>query len=304
MKNIYKNVKLIIFIIIILFLLSINSIQYLQNKYQKRNQAQIITYLISKNFNTYIDYIKQHNLIIKIPNIYLSKKSTLLWVDYKKDYFTQCNWPNTIDWDYKIKKDILEKSLALNKNEAIIDCGAHIGDMTIPLSHALKENNRSDVTVYALDPSPEKCKYIEFLADINDLTNIKVICCGLNSKKCKLYPQIPLDLNTGATEWTDTKVHSAYNSKKYRTGEPSIFVTLDNLIETKQINHIIKIIHLDVEGHEKKAIIGGHKTITKYKPYISLETHNDERDSFERILQNNYRFVKRLRENNIFSSKI
>ena len=60
-----------------------------------------------------------------------------------------------------------------------------MGDMTIPIAHALKVNNRSDVIVYAIDPSPEKCKYIEFLADINNFTNVKVICCDC-SKKCKI----------------------------------------------------------------------------------------------------------------------
>lgn len=124
--------------------------------------------------------------------------------------------------------------------------------MTIPIAHALKIKNRSDIIVYALDPSPEKCKYIKFLADINNLTNVKVICCGLSSEKCKLYPQIPLNLNSGGTVWIDTKNNPSSNAHLYRTGEPSMFDTLDNLIETKQINHIVKIIHLDVEGNEKK----------------------------------------------------
>merc|ERR1711991_1203292 len=93
-------------------------------------QRLFIKYIVLKNFNLYIDFIYDCNLIIEIPNIYLfNKKSKLLWIDYKKDLITKYNWPNTISWDYKIKVDILEKSLKLNKNEAIIDCGAHIGDM-------------------------------------------------------------------------------------------------------------------------------------------------------------------------------
>ena len=72
----------------------------------------------------------------------------------------------------------------------------------------------------------------------------------------------------------------------------------------KQINHTIKVIHLDVEGQEDQAIIGGYETIKKWKPYISLETHTDERTGFENILKNNYKFVKRLNPNNCFSTKV
>ena len=55
------------------------------------------------------------------------------------------NWPNTFDFDYEIKKDLLENALKMPENHGIIDCGAHIGDGSIPLAHALKHNNRSDI---------------------------------------------------------------------------------------------------------------------------------------------------------------
>ena len=159
----------------------------------------------------------------------------------------------------------------------------------------------------------KKCLYIEFLAEINHLTNVKVICCGLSSEECTLYPQIPKDIgkhlsddhiNSGGTVWIKEKVNPADNADLYQTGDPRYFHTLDYLVESKQINHIIKIIHLDVEGQEKKVIIGGTKTIEKYKPYITLETHDDERDGFENILQNNYKFIKRLLSNNCFSCEV
>ena len=76
--------------------------------------SNIITFFTSKNFNTYIDYINQYKLINKIPNIYLPDedrvKSQLLWINHKKDSFTQINWPNTINFDAHIKQDILNLS--------------------------------------------------------------------------------------------------------------------------------------------------------------------------------------------------
>ena len=71
------------------------------------------------------------------------------------------NWPNTFGWDKNIKQDIINKALLLPKNYSIIDCGAHIGDGSIPIAHALKHNNRDDIIVYAIDPSEYKCKFIK-----------------------------------------------------------------------------------------------------------------------------------------------
>lgn len=299
---IIKKKNLIIFILICL-ILYINRKTIIE-KFSNDVSKKFVSYFVLKNFNSYIDFINENNMIIEIPNIYLEDKSKLKWIDAKKDLFTQYNRPNNLDHDYKIKKDILEQSFKLNNNEAIIDCGAHIGDLTIPLAHALKIKNRNDITIYALDPSPEKCKYIQLLANINKLTNVKVICSGLNSKNSKLYPQKHIfhlaTHNSGATTWTEKKDN---NNSSVRISEPRIFNTLDHLIDSKQINHIVKIIHLDVEGYEKEVIKGSYNTLRNYKPYISLETHNDERKSFEKLLQNNYKFIKRTNQNNVFSSK-
>ena len=57
----------------------------------------------------------------------------------------------------------------------LIDCGAHIGDGAIPLAHALKYSGREDITVYAIEPCKNKCKFIELMAKLNNLGNIVVI---------------------------------------------------------------------------------------------------------------------------------
>ena len=59
-------------------------------------------------------------------------------------------------------------------------------------------------------------------------------------KNVKLYPQIPHNLNTGATVWINKIINPFENSNLYHNDALGIFETLDNLIETKQINHNIK----------------------------------------------------------------
>jgi hypothetical protein len=107
----------------------------------------------------------------------------LTWID-STEMFTQYNFPNTINFDYEIKKDIIQRALLLPKNNCIIDCGAHIGDGAIPIAHALMHLGRSDIIVYAIDPTLEKCNYIELLVKINKIVNITFLIVFF---KCIFY---------------------------------------------------------------------------------------------------------------------
>ena len=99
--------------------------------------------------------------IVEAENPYLVDKSLKLkWIHKDKSFMVN-NFPSTFDFDYEIKKDLLEYSLKLPQDYGIIDSGAHIGDGAIPIAHALKFNNRKDITVYAIDPSKYKCDFIE-----------------------------------------------------------------------------------------------------------------------------------------------
>jgi len=50
-------------------------------------------------------------------------------------------------------------------------------------------------------------------------------------------------------------------------------ITLDNVVDTYKINKI-NWIKIDVEGAEEKAIIGGLKSISKFKTNMIIECHN------------------------------
>ncbi len=82
------------------------------------------------------------------------------------------NFPNTFDFDYDIKEDIINKALTLPQNSCIIDCGAHIGDGSIAIAHALNYHKREDIIVYAIDPSKFKCDFINFIKTKNNLNNL------------------------------------------------------------------------------------------------------------------------------------
>jgi FkbM family methyltransferase len=137
----------------------------------------------------------------------------------------------------------------------IIDLGAWIGDNSIPWAKNIDGN------VYAIDPSPENCSFIEKTAELNRLNNIKVIQTAISDKN----------------EILTTNENLQHCSFVY--GNPGIdgiykveSVTLDFLYERGEIDNI-GYIHLDVEGMENRIILGASTIINKFQPIITFEQH-------------------------------
>ncbi len=246
----------------------------------------------------------------KINNCYIPNKSYKLYWASGKLNFIKSNWPNTINWDYMIKKDILKESLKLKRNYCIIDAGAHIGDGVIPLAHALLFYKRDDLLVVAIEPDAIKCQIIEQLCIINNLKNVLVINEGLFNKKTILYKRrLPfwwkLMNNSGAISFTEKDEIPLYDKIINIVSRPNYNIkivcnTIDNLVSEK-IKRPIGIIHLDLEGCESKAIQGGLKSIKKYKPYLSIEDNLNSKKHIN-FLPNCYRLINRLKSNDIYKA--
>ena len=245
---------------------------------------------------------------ISIKNIY--GKNNILWGDSNDDYVKQ-NYPNKIDFDYKIKKDIIDNILLLPKNHCIIDCGAHIGDLSIPIACALRDIGREDIYVYAIEPSLEKCNFINYYFILNKLSNLIVINNGLSNifdKKCSADNKYNSGniINTGSTKW--------YNNDSHKIGNKTeciYFTTINDLIINNTIKHRIGLLHLDVEGDEYN-VLQGIKNYNTIK-YISCEINiidnkgNIDNNGLKlktKILDflkfKNFTNIKRLESNEIF----
>ena len=270
---IYKNIIILVLIIIIIYLI------YVSSRYE------------------YFEQTKFQSKLVHLPNPYLSNQNNkILWQD-KNENFMKNNFPCTFDFDKEIKQDIIDHAIKLPKNSGIIDCGAHIGDGSIPIAHTLKNLNRDDITVYAIDPSKYKCDFINYIKEKNNLTNLVVLNYGLSDKN-EVYKQISQSFNkhphnTGGMIWSkDTKTYSDNNT----------FMKLDDLIKKNIIKPKIGIIHLDVEGMEVNALKGAKETIEKNKPYLSLENnreHQKNNNYFLEFLPNGYKHKYNKNSNNI-----
>ena len=219
-------------------------------------------FIIGMFLIVYFGFIKKENGSEGFKGEYVRKNpldnSDMIW-EYSE--FTQKNWPDP-DYDIQEKQKIYEMSKKNKFGYGVIDVGAHIGDLAIPLAMALSNTGRSDIIIYAIDPTKEKCDFMKKIVDKNKITNIVIIHAGLSDKKEYLEHKPVSDNNTGATIWD-------INSDT----DNNLFVTLDSLFLNGVIGPI-GLYHIDVEGHEEKVLIGSRQVINKFNPIVCIETFN------------------------------
>ena len=256
----------------------------------------------------YINYNKIEKFT-SFPLIYVKNpyaKSKLKWCS-PKNKFCINNFPSNFEWDKSIKEHILKYSLILPKNYGIIDCGAHIGDGTIPIADALISKGRRDITIYAIEPSAYKCDFLKKMAKINNLYNIEIINLGLSDKDNHTYThakKIWNDDNTGGIHWNNIENTNnlSNNCEKIK------FSKLDTLVKENIITKRIGYLHLDVESMEPEAIQGGLELIKRDKPILSVEIGDSCSKEYKNKIQTlistiKYIYIERLEKNNIYMHK-
>jgi len=93
------------------------------------------------------------------------------------------------------------------------------------------------------------------------------------------YEQVPMISSGAGSHVVDNTVNGDYIC--YMT-------TIDTIVSQYNIKKV-DIIKLDVEGSEEKALLGGIKTIVKYRPKLIISLYHKENDIFELPL-----FIKKL----------
>ena len=282
-----KIILIVLFIVVILVFLFIKIL---------KNENYI-------NFESNIETVKNPYIKSDIGNV------DIYWQKQSSEFMTN-NYPANFDFDFSIKEDIIAKALTLPQGYCIIDCGAHIGDGSIPIAHALKYNNREDIIVYAIDPSKYKCDFIEFIKKKNNLNNLIVLNYGLSNMTNTYKSLQQSGINTGGWDWIIDNDATITDENKDLLNK---FVKLDDLVKDNIITQSIGIIHFDVEGMEKEALQGSINTITKYKPYMSIENNiksgkdnngndnNKNNEYFLQFLPKGYKYLYNKNENNVLA---
>jgi len=189
------------------------------------------------------------------------------------------NHPFSHELKYRDNHEVLFRRINtfLIKNKIIknniIDLGAWIGDNSIPWAKNM------DGIVYAIDPSPDNCSFIEKTCELNNIINVKTLQHAIS--------------NTHELLTTNESLNHCsfvYKNPGLNGNNKVNAVSLDYLYDIKMIDNI-GYIHLDVEGMEYKILLGSIHLIEKHRPLISFEQHL-EIDDYDSILsffkQRNY----------------
>jgi FkbM family methyltransferase len=144
----------------------------------------------------------------------------------------------------------------LREGSTVIDVGANIGDLTIPLARMVGDTGR----VYAIESHPD---------------NFNVLCANLALNSIRNTRPINAFVSTSTEVNTDSRVWGkfAYVSEHWTTQ----FISLDSLGLAA-----CDLIKVDVDGKELEVLQSGEMQIEKHRPVLYFE--NDVRESSADLL--------------------
>lgn len=153
-----------------------------------------------------------------------------------------------------ILSDWLQKTYPNHLNGTAIDIGANIGNHSLFFSSLFKN-------IISFEPNQKTFNLLQFNSFLKE--NIKCLNYGISSSQKEAH----------------FKIHQT------NIGGSSIVENSDSQTITIQLNSLdyfihddinVKLIKIDVEGHEYEAIIGSKNTIQKNKPIILFEQQENE----------------------------
>ena len=146
----------------------------------------------------------------------------------------------------------------LNKNDIIIDAGANQGIFTLSFRSKIGPNGK----IIAIEPFQECIDILKTNLKKNKFKNIKIYQRVL-SNCVKNYE---IDFTHGITS------ASIIKASKSTCKMPVKSITIDKIVYDNNLNKL-NFIKLDIEGAEYLALLGGLKSIKKFKPLIYFECY-------------------------------
>lgn len=164
--------------------------------------------------------------------------------------------------------------IKLGTEELFVDCGAYFGETSeefISLCH----NRCAEIYMF----EPDRGAYAKMQENMQMYSNVRMFAAGCGEKMERLNFK---NLTNGGSMVDDN-------------GDEEIeIISLDELFNNK----IPTYIKMDIEGSEKKAILGAQNIIRKHKPKLAICIYHRPEDFFEiplliNKLNSNYRFYVR-----------
>lgn len=171
---------------------------------------------------------------------------------------------------------LLYKNAIISPKRSIVDIGSWLSDNALVWSKFL---NGDDARVYAIDPSASNIEFGKIIAGMNGCTNIdwNIAVCSDRENQDLFFPG---DLS-----------HTRFNEDGEGVPSPLKTTTLDAIVGEENWSSI-GLIHIDVEGFEKKVLSGAKKIVENARPVVLFEQHigtEDPFDVFALLEPHNYR---------------
>ena len=199
--------------------------------------------------------------------------------DSMASYFVDAN----TTWEPHITKFITLYNSFNNINN-IIDVGANFGYHTLLFSTEVTQN------VFAFEPQAQNFKLLEKNIKDNKLTNIIPYNLACGDVNCDIQMPFITDLKEYKINMGDFTPNIANNINETTTTTKSVL--LDEMNFTSQID----LIKIDVQGWEKKVLLGASNILRIHKPILIVEfewfqlqkTNTTCQELFDFIRNNNY----------------
>lgn len=162
----------------------------------------------------------------------------------------------------------------------VIDVGAHIGLVTIPMSTVVSGQ------VYAFEPASVNLEYLQHHLNYNNIHNVVVNNFLIGAETQEEIAFYEMKNATGMNSRVIKKDHHLYHQTQQRQ------VSLDDFCKQNMLTP--EVIKIDVEGAEYDVILGALDTLKKSSPIIYLSIHPKELELMGRSTEELIRLLNNL----------
>ena len=150
----------------------------------------------------------------------------------------------------------------LRPGDVAIDVGANIGIHTLPMAEAVGPQG----VVLAVEPLPSVRERLERNLALNRATNVRVIAQAASDREgsAQLYPPRADAANLGQASLARLSHLDAAAPIEVS------LVTLDAIVRAQGLDRV-RLIKIDVEGHDREVMAGAIALIDRYQPVLIFE---------------------------------
>lgn len=167
----------------------------------------------------------------------------------------------------KTSVEFFYNQIPKDRDVCILDIGAQSG------AFSLMSKFLPNTTWHSFEPDPTNFKLLTDNLKLNDIENVKVYNLALSNIKSQSVFNI-CEHNRGLNTLGN-------NVKRFNKNESKEIIVETDTIDNLFLDVKVDFIKIDTEGAEFNILLGGSKTLKKYKPKILLEYYNDNLEQFQ-----------------------